>query len=135
MTLQTQQVDLANSEQTWIGGTVWGMTTATAFRFHGHVFVYKRSLFIGVASVANRIAAGQGSDLADRGGAMNVVAVTAFEQALRHPVVIWPGEVGFGRGVASVTDVRLFLHQQVLGFLGVMRGMAVETTDVIAGMG
>ena len=66
---------------------------------------------------------------------MNVVAVAALEQALRNPVVIRSREVGFGRGVASIAELRLFLDQQLLRFLGVMRGMAVEATDVIAGMG
>ena len=111
------------------------MTTATAFRLHRHVFVDEGPLLIRVALVANRIATGHGSDLADGGGAMNVVAVAALEQALRNPVVIRFGEVGFGRGVASIAELRLFLYQQLWGFLGVMRRMAVETTDVIAGMG
>ena len=66
---------------------------------------------------------------------MNVVAVAALEQALRNPVVIGSREVGLGRGVASIAELRLFLDQQLLPFLGVMRRMAVEATDVIAGMG
>jgi hypothetical protein len=66
---------------------------------------------------------------------MNVVAVAALEQALGNPVVIGSGEVGFGRGVASIAELRLFLDQQLLRFLGVMRGVAVEATDVLAGMG
>lgn len=66
---------------------------------------------------------------------MNVVAVAALEQALGNPVVIRSGEVGFGRSVASIAELRLFLDQQLLRFLGVMRGVAVEATDVLAGMG
>jgi len=135
VTLQTQQVDIANPEEPWIGGTVGGMTTAAAFGLHRHVFVNKGPLLIRVAFVANRIATGHGSHLADRGGAMNVVAIAALEQALGNPVVIGFGEIGFGRGVASIAQVRLFLDQQLLGFLGVMRGMAVEATNVVAGMG
>lgn len=73
--------------------------------------------------------------MADRGGAVNVVAVAALEQALRYPVVIRSGEVGFGRGVASVAEVGLFFDQQVLGFLGMMRRMAVDAPNIIAGMG
>ena len=111
------------------------MTTAATFRLHRYVFVDKGPLLISVAFVAHRIATRQGSDLADRGRAMNVVAIAALEQALRNPVVIRFGKVGFGRGVASIAELRLFFDQQLLSFLGVMRGVAVQATDVIAGMG
>jgi len=66
---------------------------------------------------------------------MWVVAVHALHQALVDTVVIRFGEICFGRCVAAVTQLGLVLGQQELFALGVMRRVAVETSDIATGVG
>jgi hypothetical protein len=63
------------------------------------------------------------------------MAVVALHQALIDPVVIGFGEICLGRGMASVAQLGLVLRQQELFFLGVMGGVAVETSNSAAGVG
>jgi hypothetical protein len=65
---------------------------------------------------------------------MNVVTIAAANKSFIHPMVVWLGEVSFGRCMASVTEFRLCLHQEVFGNFGLMRRVAVETANVIARM-
>lgn len=134
VTLQAQQVHLAHPKQAWVCGTVRRVATAAAFRFHRHMLVYKRSPGIGVALSAGRVSAGQSFHLPQGCGAMRVVAVAALDQALIDPVVIGFRKIGLGRGVAAIALLRLFLNQQILGRFGMVRRMAVKTTNIIAGM-
>jgi hypothetical protein len=46
-------------------------------------------------------------------------------------VVVGFGEIRFGRGVASVTELRLSLDEESLSLLREVRTVAVEATDVI----
>ena len=66
---------------------------------------------------------------------MWVVAVHALHQSLVDAVVIRFGKVRLGGGVASVTQLGLLLDEQELFFLGVMRRVAVETSDIATGVG
>jgi hypothetical protein len=66
---------------------------------------------------------------------MWVVAVNALHQALVDTVVIRFGEVCLGGGVASVTQLGLLPDQQELLFFGVMRRVAIETSDIATGVG
>ena len=110
---------------------VAGHTTLDLHRF---VLVHKRSARIGMALDASGISAGQSLDLAERGSTVNVVAVAAMNQSFINAMVIRPGKFGFGRGVARIALRGLFLDEQVLWFFSVMGRMAVEATDVIAGV-
>jgi hypothetical protein len=47
---------------------------------------------------------------------------------------IGASEVGLLREVTSITKLRLRLNKQELRFLRVMRTVAVQTTDVVAGV-
>jgi len=49
---------------------------------------------------ASGVAAGQSLGLAKRGRAVNVVAVAAMNQSFVYAMVIGPGKLSFGRGVA-----------------------------------
>ena len=66
---------------------------------------------------------------------MWVVAVHALHQSLVDAVVIGFGKVCLGGGVASVTQLGLLPDEQKLFFLGVMRRVAVETSDIATGVG
>lgn len=97
------------------------VATAAAFRLHRNVFIDKRARFIHVTLRANRIAAGHGSQIADGRGAVYVVAIATPDQSLIDSVVIWLCEVRLSGGVASVTEIGLCAHQQVLRLLGMVR--------------
>ena len=100
MALQAQQVDLAHPQETRVRGAMGRMATGAAFRFHRHMLVHKRAARIGMALDASRITAGQSLDLAERRRAVNIVAVAAMNQSFIYAMVIGPGKLSFGRGVA-----------------------------------
>ena len=135
MALQTEHVHQAHIEQPGIGGSVRRVATGAALCLHRHVLVDERSLLIDVALVANGVSARQGSHLPHCRRPVRVVAVVALHQALVDPVVIRFGEIRLGRSVASVTQLRLLLDQQVTAFLGVMGRVAVQTANIAAGVG
>ena len=91
--MQTQEVDLAYAEKTWVVRPVWRVATGAAFGLHGYVFIDKRSPLVGVTLRANCISAGEGSDLSQGGCPVNVVAVAALHEPFIHAMVIGFGEV------------------------------------------
>ena len=50
-------------------------------------------------------------------------------------MVVGTGKLGAGRGMAAVAKFGLRLDQQLALFLGVMRTVAIEAADVVAGVG
>ena len=135
MALQTEHIHQAHIEQPGIGGTVGSVATGAALGLHRHMFVDEGSLLIDVALVADEIPARQSPQLTNGRGPVRVMAVTALHQALVDSVVKGLGKVSLGRGMASVAQLGLVLHQQQLLFFGVMRIVAVETSDIAAGVG
>ena len=111
------------------------MATAAAFSLHWNMFVDEGPLLIDMALVANGVAAGESPYLTQSGGSMRVMAVYALHQSFVHPVVIGLGKVGLRRSVASVAQLRLALDQQVFFILGVMRRVAIDTSNVTARVG
>jgi len=89
------------------------------------MFINKWALLVRVAAVAGEIPTGQVPDLAQCRAAMNVVAVAALHQSLFNPVVIRFGKIRFRRSVASIAELRLALHQQVLRLGCVVGAVAV----------
>jgi hypothetical protein len=87
------------------------MATAATFSLHWNMFVDEGPLLVDMALVTNRIAAGESPYLTQSGSPMRVMAVHALHQALVHTMVIGLGEVGFGRNVASIAQLRLALDQ------------------------
>ena len=111
-----------------------GVATGTAFGFYRDVFIDEGTLLIGVALIANEIAARQAANLPHDSGAMRIVAVAASDQSFVNAVMIRLGEVCFGGNMAAVAQLGLLLDEQELFFLGVMGRMAVETSDIVAGV-
>jgi hypothetical protein len=110
------------------------VTTVAALSLDGHVLIDERTLLVGMALDTNRVAARQCPHLAEGGCAVRVVTIAALDKAFVDPVVIWLCKVGFGRRMASVAEVRLRSHKQGLGLLRVMRRVAVEAADIVAGV-
>lgn len=131
VTLQAQQVDLAHAKKTWIVRTVWRVATGASFGLHGHVFIHKRSLLLGVTFQANLIPTGKSSNLSQGGRAVNIVAVAAMDEAFIHAVVISLGEICFGRGMTSIAETGLCPDQQVFRPLRVVWRMAIDAAYVI----
>ena len=100
---------------------MWRMTTAAALRLHGYVLIDERTPLVGMAVDANRVAGWHRSDLANRGRAMDVVAIAAPNQTFVDSMVIGLGKVGFCRRMTSVAKTRLRLCQEVLRVLGMVR--------------
>lgn len=100
MALQAQKVDLTHPQQTWIRRAMRRVASRASLGFDRHMLVDKWPARIGVALDAGSISAGQGFGLPQRGGAVNVVAVTALNQSFIHAMVIGPGKLRPGRGVA-----------------------------------
>jgi len=135
MALEAQEVDLVHSQETRVRGAMGRMATGAAFRFYRHMLVHKRAARIGMALHASGISAGQSLGLAKRGGAVNIVAVAAMNQSFVYAMVIRPGKLSLGRGVARIALRGFLLNEQVLWLFRVVRRMAVKATDVIAGVG
>ena len=129
VTLQAQQVHLAHAQKTWIRRTMRRVTTCTAVGLYGHMFIHKRSLFVDMAREANLVSIGKSPDLPQGGRAMSIVAIAALNQTFVDAVVIGLAKVSLGSRMAAIAESRLRLNQQVFRFLGVMRRVAVQTTD------
>src|SRR5262249_32886901 len=109
VTLQAQQVDLANPQEAWVCRAVRRVATTATFCLHRHMFVNKRSFLVDMTVVANAVATRHCPYLAESGCAVNVVAVAALDQSLIDPMVIWFGEVSLLRSMASVAQIGLLL--------------------------
>jgi hypothetical protein len=131
MTLQAQEVDLTDPQETWIVRPVWRVATGASFGLHGYVFVHKGALLVGVTFHANLISTGKSPDLPQCGCAVNVVAIAAVDEAFIHAMVISLGEIGFGRSVTPIAEIGLSLGQQVLRFLRIVGRVAIDTTYVV----
>jgi len=132
--LETEQVHQADFEEPGTSGAVGRMTAAATLSLHRDMLVDERPLLVDVALIANGISAGQGPCLAHGRRPVRVMAITALHQTFIDPVVIRLGKVGFGRDMTSITQLGLALDQQVLFLLRVMGRVAVEATDIAAGV-
>lgn len=65
---------------------------------------------------------------------MQIVAIRALHKAFVHTVVERFGKLRFGRGVTLVAKLGLTPREQPMLFLRVVRRMAVQAADIIAGM-
>lgn len=135
MALQAQQVDLAHSKETKIGGTMRSVATGATLSLNRHMFVNKGTTGISVALYADRIPAGLGFDLAKGSCAVNVVAVAAMNESLIYAMVVRPGKLGLCRGMARIALRGLLLDEKMLWLPGVVGRVAVKTTHSVAGVG
>ena len=111
------------------------VASGAAFCFDWNMFVYERTAGISVALHASRISVGLGLDLAKRGSAVNIMAVTAMNEFFIDAMVIGPGKLSFFSCMARITLRGFFLDEQMLRLFRMMWRMAVKTTHGIAGVG
>ena len=110
------------------------VTTGAALGFHGHMLVHERSPFFGVAFHANGVARRDRSHLTNGCGPVHVVAVGAEQETFVNAVVIGSGEISLRRHVAAVAKIRLRLCQQMIWLFGVVRRVAIQAANIVAGM-
>ena len=79
------------------------MATVAAFCLYRHVFEDEWALLICVTLNTSRIPGRRGSDLAERGRTVDVVAVAALDNSFVDSMVIRLCEVGFGGRVTPIT--------------------------------
>ena len=87
MTLQAEQVDVADFQHVWIGPTVRHVARLAAIYFYRRVFVDEGSTLVHVAGEANGILSGRSAYLLRTDRSMNVVAVAALDQAFIHTMM------------------------------------------------
>jgi len=134
MALQAQQIYLTDSQKARIGRSMRRMTGTAPLGLDRNMFEDEGTLLVGVALVTDRIAAGESFYLAQRGSSVDVVAVVTLNQPFIDPMMVGFREVGFLRHVTAVTELRFGLHKQMLFFLRFVRGMAVQTRHIVAGV-
>lgn len=134
VTLQTQQVDLGYTQQARIGRAVRRVAAHAAFGLHRRVLVNEGALLLGMALVAEGIASRSGAHLAQRRRSVYVVAVAAGDEPLIYSMVVGAGKLGARRGMAAVAEFGLSLHQQLALDFGVMRAVAIDAADFVAGV-
>ena len=111
VTLQAQQVHLADSQKARIIGPMRRVATRASLGFYRHVLIHEGSLLVRVAFDTNGVPAWQCPHLLERCGAVRIVTVAALDQAFLDTVVIGLSKVSLLRRVASVTKFRLSTHQ------------------------
>jgi hypothetical protein len=99
------------------------------------MLIDKRTGLFHVTLQANGILVGYAPHLRIREPTVLVVAIGALDQFFINPMMEGLGEVGFDFGMASVTQLRLRLHQQVLRFFVMMRRVAIQAIHVVALVG
>ena len=65
---------------------------------------------------------------------MDVVAVVALDQALVDAMAIRLSEISLRRDMTAIAEIRLGPDQQMLRLSGMVRRMAVQTADIVAGV-
>ena len=111
------------------------MAAAAALGLYRHVFIHEWPAFVDVALVADKITAGEVVHLAQRRRAVNVMAIAALDKSFLDPVVIGFGKIRLRRAMAAVTELRRRLGQKTLRLFGVVRGMAVQASNIVARVG
>jgi hypothetical protein len=92
----------------------------------------ERPLLVGMALDTNRVPTRQGPHLAEGGGAVDVVAVAALDEAFVDAMVIRLREVGLGGHMTSVAEFGLRRNQEVLRLFCVVGRVAVQAPNIVA---
>jgi hypothetical protein len=126
MTFQAEQVDLAALQQARVRGTMRRMTRNATFYFYRFVFIDERPGLVRVAFEADGIFSGGGAQGPREESAVLVMTIRALHHPFIHAVMEGPLKLLFRFLMAAVAQLGLLFLQQVLGFLGMMRIMAIN---------
>src|SRR5664279_3340997 len=135
MAPQAKEVHIVHLQHSWVGGPMRCVARqAGVLSLYRSVLENKRSHGIGVAFGTDCELPRCSSYLVPHLRAVRVVTITALNQSSIHAVAVRTRKFSLLRGMASVAQLCLLLHQQeidVLGFVGTMTG---RTTDAISKM-
>jgi len=87
MTLQAKDVEVAGFYQARIRGAVWRMTNHATLGLNWLVLENERSLFVGVAGIANRIARRRRAQLLADESAVGVMTIGTLDESLFDTMV------------------------------------------------
>lgn len=132
--LQAQQVHIAQLQHVRIWSAMHQVAGLASINLYRLVFEHKRALLVCVAREADRILRGGRPHLLGLHRAMHVVAVAALDQTFIYAMVKRHVELGFLLEMAPEAKLGLWLHQQELRFLRVMRRVAGDATDIVFAM-
>jgi hypothetical protein len=104
---QTELIDCAESQQPWIGRTVWRMAGHATFSFQRGVFISEWTLFVRVTFNASSIAAGGQACLFEFETAVRVMTIAATHRTFHNFVMEGHGEGRFNFAVATETKLRV----------------------------
>ena len=93
--------------------------------------MYKRAGFFGMALETGCITGGSGAQLPGLKSAMRIVAIAALHHSFVDAMMKRTIELLFGLQMAAVAELWLLLPHQELGFLGMVRGMAVDAAHIV----
>jgi hypothetical protein len=113
--LQAKQVHIAELEHMRIRSAVGQMAGLASIDFDWLVLEDEWSLLVGVTLETDGVLRGIRPHLLGLHSAVNVVAITALDQALVHPVVEGHVELSLLLKMASIAELRLgFLQQELV---------------------
>jgi len=107
VTGQTELIDCAEPQQSWISRAVWCMAGHTTFSFQRGVFISERSLFVRVTFYASCIAAGGQARLFKFETAMRVMTIAATHRTFHDFVMEGHGEGRLHFAVATEAKLRV----------------------------
>src|SRR5262249_35061999 len=125
------EIHLAALEQARIRRAMRGMAGGTTVDLYHRGVEDKGPGLVGVALEADGVARGRGAELARFESARLIGAINALDQAFVNAMVEGTGECLLHLQVAVETELGLLLAQQVLGFLGIVRIVAVGAADIV----
>jgi hypothetical protein len=131
MTLETQQIDIAATQQPRIRRSMRRMASDAPFDFHRRVLERERTGLVGMAIEAELILRGGRAELLRQETAMLIVAVAARQQSLVHTMMKRPRKVGLHVQMTLVTELRLRGLQKIPLDRWSMHRMAGDASDVV----
>ncbi len=135
MALVAQGVDLRHIQQPGILRTVRRMAAHASFCLDCRMLVHEGAARLRMALGADQVLIGRGLQVAVPECAVNVMTVTAFDQAFVHPVVKRHIECRLHVGVALKAEHGLRGQQQFFLVLAPMYAVAACAANVGFGMG
>ena len=131
MARQAKQVYVAGLEKVWVWRPVRRVARLAPLNLNGFMLEHERPTLLRVTLEAGGVIGGRSSHLLGRNCAVRIVAVATRDQAFIYAVVKRHCKLRLLLQVAGVAEGRLRLNQQKLGFLGVVRGMAIQAAHII----
>lgn len=131
VTLQAEEVHIAEPQEVRVRGAVRRMARLASFRLHRIVLEDKGALLVHMALETHRVLRGRRAQLFRPEGPVGIMTIAAADQPFIHSMVERHIELRLRLQVAVVAEPGLPAQQQGAFCLRVMRRVAIETPDVV----